>query len=445
MNIRENAISVLKTIKNIEYKVIEKDINRSNLYYTKGQAIESSLKANRKIVEVTVYKRFGDEMGKYSFPLVTDVKKHIKEKIKDAILMCSFTKHKSFELPKKVKKVKVKISDPDIIDAFKKNKAKEKLERFANRVIKEFEQHKKSAKLNSFEVFISHVKTKLENSNNLKWATEETDAYIEMVVTAFINGRENEFYPRMNLRRLNDFKVKDMVDHYCKTAYDVLISFRPNRFKGSVILSNDAVKEFFAPELSHNPLIMHCFSKLKYKGMSRYTQGQFVTNKPIIGDKITILNNPVLDYNVASREFDSDGIPAEKKVLIDEGKFKNYMAEKQYADYLGHEPSGPLGVIEVKAGMRSSSQIYSSKKQVYEIVSFSSFVPNELSGDFAAEIRLGYMIEKGVRTPFRGGMFTGNVFDLFSNAFFSRETEKLPGYHGPKAVRFENATVAGQG
>jgi len=445
MGIRENTLSVLKKTKGIDFKVIEKEVNRANLYYTKDQQLESSLQANRKIVEVTIYKKIGNELGKHTFPLVTDVKKDIKEKIKDAISMCSLTKHKTFEIPKKVSKVKVKIADPDIVAAFKKNSAEDKLKRFSSRVINEFESYKNEAKLNSFEVFASHIKTKIENSYGLKQSSEETDAYIEMVVTAFINGRENEFYPRVNLRRLNEFKIKEAVQEYCKTAKDVLISYRPNKFKGSVILTGEAIKEFFAPELSLNPLVMHCFSKLKYKGMSRYTDGEYVTNKPIIGDKITIVSNPLLDYNTSSREFDGDGIPSKKLTLINEGRFKNYIAEKQYADYLGQEPSGPLGVIEIKPGMRSMSQVYSSKKQVYEIVSFSSFVPNELSGDFAAEIRLGYMIERGRKIPFKGGMFTGNVFDLFSNAFFSREMIKLAGYYGPKSLRFENATVAGMG
>ena len=204
MEIRENALSVLKKTKSIDFKLIEKEINRANLYYTKDQQLESSLEANRKIVEVTIYKKFGDELGKHTFPLVTDVKKDIKEKLDNAIMMCGLTKHKAFEIPKQVSKVKVKIADPEIMASFKKNNTEDKLKKFALKLISEFESYKHEAKVNSFEVFTSYMRTKIENSYGLKQLSEETDAYIEMVVTAFINGRENEFYPRVNLRRLSE-------------------------------------------------------------------------------------------------------------------------------------------------------------------------------------------------------------------------------------------------
>jgi len=184
-------------------------------------------------------------------------------------------------------------------------------------------------------------------------------------------------------------------------------------------------------------------ARWKHKGISKYKKGEYITKRPIIGDKITITSNPLVPFNIESHPFDVDGIPGKQITLIKDGMFHSYLASKQYADYLKIEPTGPLGVIQIKLGSKSLSQLYSSKKTIYEIVSFSSFVPNDVSGDFAAEIRLGYMIEGGRKTPFKGGMLTGNIFDLMSNAYLSKETEKMPGYIGPKALRFGNAVVSG--
>jgi predicted Zn-dependent protease len=78
---------------------------------------------------------------------------------------------------------------------------------------------------------------------------------------------------------------------------------------------------------------------------------------------------------------------------------------------------------------------------VVEIVSFSSFVPNSLSGDFSAEIRLGYLYEKKagklVKVPVRGAMFSGNVFKMLDAMRLSREQMTMERYKGPALVRFD--------
>jgi len=97
----------------------------------------------------------------------------------------------------------------------------------------------------------------------------------------------------------------------------------------------------------------------------------------------------------------------------------------------------------MKPGSKSSASLYRSKDKIYEIVSFASFVPNWISGDFAAEIRLGYIIKNGKKKPFKGGMFTGNMFELIKDMWLSKETTNMQCYHGPKVVRFEKGMVSG--
>ena len=43
----------------------------------------------------------------------------------------------------------------------------------------------------------------------------------------------------------------------------------------------------------------------------------------------------------------------------------------------------------------------------------------------------------------KGGAFAGNVYELFANARFARETALAEEYHGPVAVRFDGARVVG--
>ena len=167
-------------------------------------------------------------------------------------------------------------------------------------------------------------------------------------------------------------------------------------------------------------------------------------------DKLSISTNPFVSLNFNSSLFDDDGVLSKKIDLIKNGIFTNYFSNKQYADYLGIKPTGAFGCIDIKSGKKFIKEI--SKQIPYiEIVSFSSFVPNSISGDFSAEIRLGYLVTKDkksksgkiIKKPFKGGMFSGNVFEIIQDMSLSKERKEETGYIGPKIVLFNNCVVSG--
>jgi pyruvate,orthophosphate dikinase len=69
--------------------------------------------------------------------------------------------------------------------------------------------------------------------------------------------------------------------------------------------------------------------------------------------------------------------------------------------------------------------------------------PDPASGDFAAEIRLGEVREKGKVTPFKGGLLIGNWFTALADIRLSQETMVMDDYHGPSAIRVGDLQVAG--
>ena len=78
-----------------------------------------------------------------------------------------------------------------------------------------------------------------------------------------------------------------------------------------------------------------------------------------------------------------------------------------------------------------------------EVVAFSWFNPNFITGEFATEIRLGYLVDGAQRIPFRGGLLVGNVLDALANVRWSRETGFYGYYQGPRTARFGQLMVAG--
>ena len=74
---------------------------------------------------------------------------------------------------------------------------------------------------------------------------------------------------------------------------------------------------------------------------------------------------------------------------------------------------------------------------------FSWLTPEASRGNFGSEIRIGYLHEKGVRTPVKGGTVSGNVFKALGTARYAKETVFRGDYVGPTAVRFEGLTITG--
>ena len=61
----------------------------------------------------------------------------------------------------------------------------------------------------------------------------------------------------------------------------------------------------------------------------------------------------------------------------------------------------------------------------------------------SSEIRLGYIVAGGQRTPFKGGALVGNVLDALANVRWSAETSFYGDYQGPTTARFADLAVVG--
>jgi predicted Zn-dependent protease len=146
-----------------------------------------------------------------------------------------------------------------------------------------------------------------------------------------------------------------------------------------------------------------------------------------------------LPLGLGTAPVDEEGTPLRLVELIRNGLFANYLATARYAQILGVPTTGGLSNVQVAAGATREQHLRGNN--YLEIVSFSWFNPNSFSGDFSAEIRLGYRWINGRRTPVRGGTFTGNLFKNILNVRFSKEVMQSGQYYGPRALLFKNGAI----
>jgi predicted Zn-dependent protease len=156
---------------------------------------------------------------------------------------------------------------------------------------------------------------------------------------------------------------------------------------------------------------------------------------------LTVFANRRLPFGVRAGRFDDEGQPAQRIELIRDGRLCAFTANQRYADYLGIAATGDFGDIELPAGATPEAALLA--EPYVEVVAFSWFTPNEITGDFSSEIRLGYLVEGDRRTPFKGGALVGNLLEALSNARWSAETGFYGDYQGPQTVRFGSLAVAG--
>jgi predicted Zn-dependent protease len=215
-------------------------------------------------------------------------------------------------------------------------------------------------------------------------------------------------------------------------------------YTGPVVLRGDVLANFMCGDrvLVDNGLFAVLGSaQSKFSKISKWEIGQSIFPVEVTGDPLTLWATRQLAYGTQSNRFDEEGLPAQRLLLIQDNRLMALAASQRYADYLNLPPTGAFGNIELAPGQTSQAELLAEPH--VEIVSFSWFNPDAITGDFATEIRLGYVVDATGRHPFKGGLLIGNVLTALANVRWSSEMAFCGNYLGPATARFAQLTVAG--
>ncbi|HEY7126031.1 MAG TPA: TldD/PmbA family protein [Ktedonobacterales bacterium] len=298
--------------------------------------------------------------------------------------------------------------------------------------------HEPGITLSSAELFATSNDIAFRNSRGIQASRSETSLFCDLVLLAHAGTQVAEYHTAPERRRLDDLPIEDIVRRAASYARDTLRTQPTPTHAGPVVISGEALVDLFSP------LIFHTSAQAAYQGISRFTPGASIYGEQVVtGDRLTLFSSALLPYGLASAPFDADGIPGQRVLLIEDGMFKAPWAEQRYADYLHIPPTGSFANLEIAPGNHTLHDLLHSDGPVYHLVAFAWLNPDDLTGDFVAEIKLGYRIEHGQIIPIKGGSLSGNLFEALAEARFSRETQFTGSYLGPKALRLESLTISG--
>lgn len=155
------------------------------------------------------------------------------------------------------------------------------------------------------------------------------------------------------------------------------------------------------------------------KGMSTYC-GKL--NQMIAAPEVTVVDDATLPAKRGTCNVDDEGTPAERTVLIDQGRLVRYLNDLRTSRKMDQPPTGngrresyqckPIPRMTntlIAPGNAGPKAILSSTDQGLYVRKMGGGQVNPLNGDFVFEVSEGYLIQSGkAETPVRGATLIGN-------------------------------------
>ena len=297
-------------------------------------------------------------------------------------------------------------------------------------------------RLSSMELFLDSATIQLRTSTGVAATRRSTRAECELVVTSRdAAGAESEAHDLWTRRRAADLDPAGRAVRQAGYARDSLRATLPMGGDALVILPAETMLPFF------EAVAFRSAAGARYRDATPWQVGAPIAERADAGgpfDRLDLASDATLPYGLETRAFDDQGIAAHRFSLIEDGRLQCYWASQRYADYLGISVTGRVANWVLAPGSTAAADLLQlGDRPLIEVVTFSWLNPDEITGEFVGEIRLGYQITRDGRVPIKGGAVSGNVFAALMNAQFSRETVRLGNYAGPALCRFHGLDVAG--
>ena len=163
-----------------------------------------------------------------------------------------------------------------------------------------------------------------------------------------------------------------------------------------------------------------------------YGQSQFTMDKlgtQIANPKVTAIDDGTVPGWWGSINFDDEGTPSQRNVLIENGILKNYMIDKFNARRMGmaptgssrresyaHTPTSRMTNTYIAAGEDKNEDIISSIEYGLYAKAMGGGSVNPVTGDFNFSVNEGYIIRNGeICEPVRGAALVGKGSEILHN------------------------------
>jgi PmbA protein len=202
-------------------------------------------------------------------------------------------------------------------------------------------------------------------------------------------------------------------------------------------------------------MISHLLGAISGPSIARGTS--FLKDKleqRIFPEGITITEDPHRQRGHRSKPFDAEGLPNQRRALIDKGVLTTWLLDLRSARQLGlhstghaargtASPPGPAATnIWIEPGTMSPAELMSDIKNGFYVTELMGMGVNGLTGDYSRGAA-GFWIENGqIAFPVSEMTVAGNLNDMFARLVAANDLEFRTGADSP-TLRIDDLTVAG--
>jgi PmbA protein len=174
----------------------------------------------------------------------------------------------------------------------------------------------------------------------------------------------------------------------------------------------------------------------------------------IFENSVTIIDDPLLQRGLRSRPFDGEGLPVERRALIDKGVLTGWLMDSASARQLGLEPTGhasrggagapgaSVTNVHMEAGSVSPGDLMADVKRGLYVTELIGMGVNGVTGDYSRGAA-GFLIENGaVAHAVSEITIAGNLKDMFKALVPANDLQYRYAMNVP-TLRIDGMTVAG--
>lgn len=286
----------------------------------------------------------------------------------------------------------------------------------------------------------------MRNSLGLNLKKESTSASAVLYLSAKDEKNTKTAYDFVTFDKKEDFSPETLANKTAKETIERLNPIDIKSKKSEVIFKNTCFASLLSniEQIFSSYIIDRGFSKLK---------GQL--NKEIASSKLSIIDNPHLNFGFASTSFDGEGVATFSKPIIENGVFKNILYNlamgNKYKTKSTGNGTGGLGTrtfnLYVEKGNISKEDLLKKLGNGVYIDKLSGIHAGIeiVSGDFSLGAE-GFLIEDGkITKPLNQFTISGNIYTMLKDITEIADNLEFKGSRiGCPDISINNITIANE-
>ena len=173
----------------------------------------------------------------------------------------------------------------------------------------------------------------------------------------------------------------------------------------------------------------------------------------LFSEMLTVVDSGT--QGIGAFAFDGEGVPSRQNVVVRQGVFEGFLYDTYYGNALKKASTGNGVRSGIKApprcatrgfyidGGQGSTAIREFGNGVVIEELMGTHMANPVTGDFSLGA-IGHYYSGGTKIPFRGVIFSGNLFDVLSNVRAVGDDLTFYGSHGSPSLLIEGLKISGK-